>query len=397
MSRRFLASLGALAVVSLPAVLIAGQAQTTTAKPPTMGTTASKPPATTTGAARAAAPAKTYTPPRTPWGDPDLQGVYNYATSTPMQRPRTAGDKTILSDEEAADLQEELAFALNRDRRDGGTQADANRAYNDFWMDPLRLKLTQDKRTSLIVDPPNGRMPSAVPPTPEKQKERAVAAAMNARFNNGFMDSYTDGDVGNRCIIRRRNEGGGHPYLPSIYNNIAQIFQTPGYVVIYAEMIHFSRIIPVDGRPHLSQDVKTWLGDSRGHWEGETLVVETTNFRSDDSMGRPLGRTGVVWGGADPDTYKITERFTRVAPDQIAYAVTMSDPHTWTQPITMMIPFNKTSDQIYEYGCQETNYDMYHWLSGARAREAKGEVFNPNAPGARAGGGEGGGAEQEER
>ena len=387
MSHRFLTSLGVLAVMSLPAVLVAGQAQTTAVKPP----------ATTPGAAKTAAPAKTWTPPHTPWGDPDLQGVYNYATSTPMQRPRNVGDKRVLSEDEAAEVQEELAFALNRDRRDGGTQADANRAYNDFWMDPLRLKLTQDKRTSLIVDPPNGRMPPTVPATPEKQKERAVAAAMNARFNNGFMESYTDGDVGNRCIIRRRNEGGGHPYLPSIYNNIAQIFQTPGYVVIYAEMIHFSRIIPVDGRPHLSQDVKTWLGDPRGHWEGDTLVVDTTNFRSDDSMGRPLGRTGVVWGGADPDSYKITERFTRVGPDQISYAVTMSDPNTWTQPITMLIPFNKTNDQIYEYGCQETNYDMYHWLSGARAREANGEVFNANAPGARAGGGDGGGAEQEER
>jgi hypothetical protein len=310
-----------------------------------------------------------------------------------MQRPRSAGDKKVLTDDEAIDLQEELAEALNRDRRDGGAQADANRAYNDFWMDPLRMKLTQDKRTSLIIDPPDGRLPPTVPPTPEKQKERAVAAAMNARFNNGFMESYTDGDVGNRCIIRRRNEGGGHPYLPSIYNNVAQIFQAPGYVVIYAEMIHFSRIIPVDGRPHLPENVKTWLGDPRGRWEGDTLVVETTNFRADDSMGRPLGRTGVVWGGADPETYKITERFTRVGPDQIDYRVMMSDPRTWTRPMTLQIPFNKTDYQIYEYGCQETNYDMYHWLSGARAREAKGEVFDANAPGAR--GGDGG--DQEER
>src|SRR6202049_1438839 len=235
MSHSFLTSSGVLAVVvavSLPAVPTARQAQTPAAKAP--ATTAASGAAKTAAPGKTAAPAKTWTAPRTPWGDPDLQGVYNYATSTPMQRPRNAGDKKVLTDDEAIDLQEELAEALNRDRRDGGAQADANRAYNDFWMDPLRMKLTQDKRTSLIIDPPDGRLPATVPPTPEKQKERAVAAAMNARFNNGFMESYTDGDVGNRCIIRRRNEGGGHPYLPSIYNNVAQIFQTPGYVVIYA-------------------------------------------------------------------------------------------------------------------------------------------------------------------
>jgi hypothetical protein len=387
MGHRSLTSLSIAAVVTtgmlLPVASMAGQSQAAAPRP-------------AAPAPKAAAPAKPYTVPRTPWGDPDLQGVYNYATSTPMQRPRNAADKKVLSDEEAVDLQEELAEALNRDRRDGGAEADANRAYNDFWMDPLRMKLTQDKRTSLIIDPPDGRLPARVPLSPERQKEQQVAAEMNARFNNGFMESYTDGDVGNRCIIRRRNEGGGHPYLPSIYNNVAQILQVPGYVVIYAEMIHFSRIIPIDGRPHLPSNVKTWLGDPRGHWEGDTLVVETTNFRSDDSMGRPLGRTGVVWGGADAETYTITERFTRIGANQIDYTVTMADPHTWTRPITMLIPFNKTNYEIYEYGCQETNYDMYHWLSGARAREAKGETFDVAAATRRGGGADGGG-EQEER
>jgi hypothetical protein len=151
----------------------------------------------------------------------------------------------------------------------------------------------------------------------------------------------------------------------------------------YAEMIHFSRIIPVDGRPHLSSRVKTWSGDPRGHWEGNTLVVETTNFRSDDSMGRPLGRTGVVYGGGNAETYKITERWTRVDADTLHYTFTIDDPQTWTRPWTAMIPWNKTRDQIYEYACHETNFDMYHWLSGARAREVRGEVFDPNSPEAR--------------
>ena len=141
------------------------------------------------------------------------------------------------------------------------------------------------------------------------------------RFNTGFQESYLDMDVGNRCIIRRRNEGGGHPYLPAIYNNMAQILQAPGYVVIYAEMIHFARIIPVDGRPPLPDTVETWLGDPRGRWEGDTLVVETRNFVG--SNAHMVGRTGVVYGNANPKTFSIVERFTRTGPESIEYRVTI--------------------------------------------------------------------------
>ena len=370
MSRRVLTSLVVvLGVGLLLAVPVAGQAPAPTTK--------AAAPASTAPAAKTTAAPKTWTPPRTAWGDPDLQGIYNYATSTPLQRPRQVGDKQVLTDDEAADLQEELAENLTRDRRDGGPEADVGRAYNDHWMDAKRLLMTADKRTSLIIDPPDGRLPARVPQkmTPELEKERAARLMSNKRFNAGFFESYKDMDVGNRCIIRRRNEGGGHPYLPAIYNNMAQIFQTPGYVVIYAEMIHFSRIIPVDGRPHLPTNVQTWLGDPRGHWEGNTLVVETTNFLSDGDV----GRTAVVYGNANPKTYKIIERFTRVGPDTVNYEVTMSDPETWTRPFTVLVPFNKTQDQVYEYQCQENNYDLYHWLSSARGREKKGEVFDPNA------------------
>jgi hypothetical protein len=324
-----------------------------------------------------------WTPPKTSWGDPDLQGIYNYATSTPLQRPRQLGEKQVLNEDEAADVEEELASNLTRDRRDGGNQADVARAYNDLWMDAKRLKLTRDKRTSLVVDPPDGRIPPRVQVklTPEQEKARAEQQMADRRFNSGFFESYKDMDVGNRCIIRRRNEGGGHPYLPAIYNNMAQIFQAPGYVVIYAEMIHFARVIPVDGRPHLPNTVKTWLGDPRGHWEGNTLVVETTNF-----MTNAVGRTSVVYGNANPETYTIVERFTRVDPDTVDYEVTISDPKTWTRPFTILVPFNRTNDQVYEYQCQETNYDLYNWLHGAREREKRGEVFDPNAPEALQGG-----------
>ena len=326
-----------------------------------------------------------WTPPKTPWGDPDLQGIYNYGTSTPLQRPKQVGDKQVLSDADAEALQEEISGRLDRDRRDGGAQADVSRSYNEVWMDPARMRLTADKRTSLIVDPPDGRLPPRVqrPLTPADLQARAAQELSTRRFNTGFQESYKDMDVGNRCIIRRRNEGGGHPYLPAIYNNMAQILQSPGYVVIYAEMIHFARIIPVDGRPPLPENVETWLGDPRGHWEGDTLVVETRNFVSSNEV----GRTGVVYGNADPNTFRIVERFTRTAPGAIEYQVTIADPNTWTRPFTISVPWNKTNEQIYEYQCQELNYDMYHWLEGAREREKRGERFDPKAPDAAGEGG----------
>jgi hypothetical protein len=305
---------------------------------------------------------KKYSPPRTPWGDPDLQGVWNDATSTPLQRPGTVGGKEVLTDEEAAEFQESLAHDLTRDRRDGGPEADVNRAYNDHWMDARRLKITADRRTSLIVDPPDGRIPPLVPLSPERQQARATRATAAARFQAGLPNDYTDFSLPVRCIIRTDSP----PYLPTIYNNNFQIVQSPGYVTIAPEMIHSVRIIPVDGRPHLNKALKQWLGDSRGRWDGTTLVVETTNFRSDD---------GVIFQNANPATFKITERFTRVAADSLNYEFTVEDPTTWTRPWTSLIPWNKVdpAEQMYEYACHEDNFDIVHFLTGARKREKNGE------------------------
>src|SRR3989442_13963477 len=250
--------------------------------------------------AKPAPATKPFTAPKTPWGDPDLQGVWNDATSTPLQRPN-GKEKDVLSDEEAADFQKDLEFQLSRDRRDGGPDVDVNRAYNEHWMDARRLKITSDRRTSLIVDPPDGRIPPTVPLSPEREKARAARAGANARFNAGMPDTYRDFSLPVQCIIRTDSP----PYLPIIYNNDFHIFQSPGYVVIGPEMIHSARIIPLDGRPHLGKNLHQWLGDTRGHWDGSTLVIETTNFRTDD---------GVVFQGANPETYKMTERLTRVAP-----------------------------------------------------------------------------------
>jgi hypothetical protein len=307
--------------------------------------------------------AKPWAPPHTPWGDPDLQGVWNDATSTPLQRPTGVKDKDVLSDDEAAEFQNDLEFQLSRDRRDGGNETDVNRAYNEHWMDSRRLKITADRRTSLIVDPPDGRIPATVPLSPEREKARASRAGANTRFNAGLPDNYRDFSLPVRCIIRTDSP----PYLPTIYNNDFQIFQSPGYVVIAPEMIHSARIIPLDGRPHLGKNLRQWLGDTRGRWEGNTLVIETTNFRTDD---------GVIFQNANPDTYRIVERFTRIGPTQISYEFTVSDPMTWTKPWTAKIPWNRIDpdEQMYEYGCHEDNYDEVHFLSGARSREKKGET-----------------------
>ncbi len=308
------------------------------------------------GQAPASRPSKSYSPPKTPWGEPDVQGVWNDATSTPLQRAN--GQKDVLSEEEAADFQASLAHELTRDRRDGGADADVNRAYNDHWMDSRRLKITSDHRTSLIVEPRDGRIPPTVPVSPERQAARAARAAANSRFNAGLPDDYSDMSLPVRCIIRTDSP----PYLPTIYNNDFQIVQSPGVVAIAPEMIHSARIIYTDGRPHLSRNIHQWLGDSRGRWDGATLVVETTNFRTDD---------GVVFQGANPATFKITERFTRVDPTSINYEFTVEDPQTWTKPWTALIPWSKIDpgEQMYEYACHEDNFDIVHFLIGARNRQ----------------------------
>jgi hypothetical protein len=312
---------------------------------------------------------KKYVAPKTPWGDPDLQGVWNDATSTPLQRPAKLGEKNVLSDEEAEDFQKSLAFDLTRDRRDGGNAADVNRAYNEHWMDARRLKITADRRTSLIVDPVDGRIPPLVTPSPERQKVQAARAAGASRFAAGMPDHYRDMSWPVRCVVRTDVP----PYLPTIYNNNFQIFQSPGYVTIAPEMIHSARIIPVDGRPHLNKGLRQWLGDTRGHWEGSTLVVETTNFRADE---------GVLFQGANPATFTITERFTRVAPDSVNYEFTVADPSTWTKPWTALIPWTKVDpgEQMFEYACHEDNFDIVHFLTGARAREKNGETVGQQRP-----------------
>jgi hypothetical protein len=321
--------------------------------------------AATPAAANSAAPAAKSADFHTPWGEPDLQGVWNDATSTPLQRPTGVPDKDVLNDAEAEEFQDQIADRLSRNRRDGGAEADANRAYNEHWMDARRLKITADHRTSLIVDPPDGKIPPLVPLSAERQKQRDARAAALGRFNAGMPETYLDFELPIRCITRTDMP----PYMPTIYNNDFQIVQSPGYVVIAPEMIHSARIIPLDGRPHIGKGLKQWLGDTRGHWEGSTLVIETTNFRPDSE----------IFQAADPTTFRLTERLTRMDARTIKYEYTVEDSHTWTRPWTVRIPWNRIdpAEQMYEYGCHEDNYDESHFLGGARDRERRGEVVQP--------------------
>ena len=294
--------------------------------------------------------------PRTSWGAPDVQGVWNYATLTPLERPSELAGKEVLTDAEAAEFEKQTLQRRNPDRRDGGAAADVGRAYNEFWWD-FGTKVIGTKRTSLVVDPPDGRVP---PLTPEAQK-RANARAEARRRSPA--DGPEDRGLPERCLLWAT---AGPPMLPSAYNNNIQIFQTRENVVILNEMIHDARIIPLDGRPHLPKNIRQWLGDSRGRWEGNTLVVDTTNFTD---------KTNFRGSGED---LHLIERFTRVDANTLLYEFRVDDTTTFTKPWSAAIPMTRTQDLIYEYACHEGNYGMFGILAGARTQEKAAEEAAKN-------------------
>jgi hypothetical protein len=289
-------------------------------------------------------------PPLTAWGAPDLQGVWDFRSLTPMERPSDLKEKEVFSGEEAETFAQEQIKRQSRDRDTSGRVV----PYNDFWFDEGTKVTTQ--RTSLIVDPPDGRMP---PMTPQGEKKRA--AEQEARRKVGADLPPPGGWVADmspttRCIVGFNS---GPPMRPSAYNNNMQLIQARDYVAIVTEMVHDARIIPLAARPHLAQGVRQWMGDSRGRWQGQTLVVETTNFRPDRT---PFG------GSA---TTRLTERFTRANADTLLYEVTVEDPTTWTKPWTFRVPMAYSKEPMYEYACHEGNYGLYNILSGVgKEREA---------------------------
>jgi hypothetical protein len=309
-----------------------------------------------------------YAAPRTPWGDPDLQGKWpgTEMVGVPMQREERFGTRNVLTDEEFAERQRRSAQQTEQDNADFELETAASVPGGDVGgpvsPPPHWLERGQPQRqASLIVDPPNGRMPAF---TAEAQERQAALRAY--RESRGPADSYTDRSNYDRCITR----GLAGSILPVIYNNGNQIIQSPDYVAIVNEMIHETRVVPLDGRPHVAADIKMWLGDSRGHFEGDTLVVETTNFTNRTAVGVNGG------GQRHSEALKITERFTRVADDVIDYRLTVDDPATWTAPWTMQFPLKREDGYgMFEYACHEGNLAMFNILSGARAdeRAASGE------------------------
>jgi hypothetical protein len=308
-----------------------------------------------TVAALAASPAAAQgDSPRTPWGAPDLQGIWDFRTITPMERPEELGDRAFLTAEEAANLEQ-----ATLDRNEQLLQAEARRteaggnvgAYNNFWMD-RGTRTVSNRRTSLIVDPPNGRIP---PVTADGQARKDAVAVRRGRPAFGPEDR----SIGERCLL---GFNAGPPMEPRAYNNHAQLFQTPDHVVILNEMVNDARIIPLDGRAHLPGDVTQWRGDSRARWEDDTLVVETRNFHTDTAFSERQGSSpGMV----------LTERFTRVDDETLLYAATMDDASTWTQPWTFEVTMFRTEEPVYEYACHEGNIGMDGILAGARADDAR--------------------------
>lgn len=279
----------------------------------------------------------------------DLQGIWTNTTITPLERPVSLAGKQVFTPEEAAKYEKETNQRNDADNRESNPEADVNHAYNQFWWD-RGTKVVPGLRTSLIADPPDGRVPAL---TPEAQKRMAAQFAYAREHST---DGPENRSLQERCL---NWPTAGPPMLPSFYNNEYQIVQTPSTVAIVIEMIHDVRIIPIDGSPHLPSSIRQWMGDSRGHWDGNTLVVDTTNF-TDQSRFR----------GADENLH-LTERFTRVNPNTLLYEFTVDDPTAFTKPWTAQIPMTKTKGPVFEYACHEGNYAMVDILAGARAAEKK--------------------------
>ena len=333
--------------------------------------------------------------PRTPWGDPDLMGTYTNKTITPVQRPPELAGREFLTAEEMATLEQERIARNERllhaerettgvggkkVRRDHESPVAAVGFYNNFWLD---WGTRPTGRTSLIIDPPNGRLP---PETPEFERHQARREAEKRRASgdpeqwpasgSGYADSWMDFQLNDRCIVW----SAGPPMMPGPYNNTYVIAQTPDYVAIRVEMIHDTRIIPLDGRPHLPSHIRQYVGDLRGHWDSDTLVVETTNIKRTEGDPGAQGNDQIelrASNGRTDDTIRAIERFTRVDDDTIAYHFTIEDESRWIQPFSGEYPFVRTDEDIFEYACHEGNYSMSLMLSGQRAMERQGRASAP--------------------
>jgi hypothetical protein len=279
----------------------------------------------------------------------DIEGIWNFATLTPFERPAEFKDQRYFTDEQAAKFEADTIDRNDRDRRDGGAATDAARGVGEYWFDRGTRVGTLDGRkpTSWVIDPPDGRVP------PMTAAARATAAARNADAREHPADGPENRSLQERCL----SFNAGPPINLGPYNNYVQILQNRDTVIIYTEMIHDARIVPLDGRPHAAPPIRQWLGDSRGRWDGNTLVVDTTNFTD---------KTGYRNTG---EQLHLVERFTRLDKDTLRYEFTVDDPETYTRPWTAAIPMTRSDDRIFEYACHEGNHSLPDILQGARYEE----------------------------
>jgi hypothetical protein len=299
-----------------------------------------------------------WTPPKTAWGDPDLQGTYTntYENGTSFERPGEFAGRRL------EDITGEELAAMRRaiQKRTIANFEGPIHAPDNWWQD--NLFLDRGSQAWFVVDPPDGKIPPLTAEGVERQSARALARRTSGR---GPADSYEDRSLYDRCISR----GLPGSMLPAIYGNQYQIVQSPGYVAILYEMIHEARIIPLNGGPHLGRHIRAYMGDARGRWEGDTLVVETTNFRDESA-----------YRGANAGTLRLIERFTRVSSDKVRWAVTVDDPQTWTKAWTFAMPLTRDNTPLPSYECHEGNYGLRNILSAARAEEKRAAVATaPNA------------------
>ena len=288
---------------------------------------------------------------RTPWGDPDLEGIWTNATLTPLQRPPELASKEFLTPEEAAQFQRSRIEQTNADRALPPGQVGA---YNDVFFE-RGTSIVRSRRTSLVVDPPDGRIPALTPDAQKKVEARQKREAISP------ADGPEDRWLTERCILF----GATVPMLPEPYNNNYRIIQSPGFVTILVEMNHDARIIPLDGRAHLASGIQQWTGDSRGRWEGTTLVVETTNLKFNHQS-----RFGVGYlNGLSDERLRVVERFTIADANTLTYRATVEDPSVFVRPWTVEVSMPRSAGPLFEVGCHEGNYGMFNILSGHRAEE----------------------------
>ena len=295
---------------------------------------------------------------RTPDGHPDLQGVWNFSTATPMERPEDLAGQETLTPEEAAAWEQQLAEqrAANESEREDAPLG-ARLGYSvRVWFEHGHT--LSEQRTSLVIDPPNGRIPAVRP-------EVAARAELRSLLRGRHAHGPEDRGASERCLLGFNS---GPPMTPSAYNNNVQLFQTADHVVILNEMVHNARVVPLDGRPHLPAHLRQWVGDSRASWDGDTLVIETRNF---------LGETSLRGSSAN---LRLVERFTRAGADTLIYEFTVNDPTSWTRPWTAQVRMTRTDEPLYEYACHEGNYSMPSSLSGARAMEAREAAAGDESP-----------------